>query len=170
MEAFGRITTAQLCCFLGEGEIERFRNFLLEFFQPPKGLPKGPDYSLTLEHDWFRLKAEQYVLHAAKVPWSWEISLTLFREQMPYDEWLCVQFAEQLAIGVGTQTYCEVPEEIKPQKPGHWHIRFTPGKTKGMAELVNLRNLDAEWVEITQEEPLDLRNFELYQTRLPLKP
>lgn len=113
-----------------------------------------------------KLRAERFVLCPELLPWEVEIILTFDREGGPLDPWLALQLASDFCEALSCQAWCDPPQ--MGVVPNHqWKIRLQNNEGKLHSELVELKDLDIDWVEVRTTYDLDLRNLELYQTRLP---
>lgn len=166
-----KIATAHIHCYLAHIKWELFHQFADEFMGSKVEHVQADLHSLFIKNTHCILKARKFQRKAEALPWDIHMSLSFFRKALPYDDWLGVQFAEEICLATAAQSFTDVPSDIgTPNSQFRWQISFYQAPNQEIIpELVKLQEVEDEHFIELESQPIDLRNFELFQTKLPYR-
>jgi len=166
-----RITTAQIHCYLSNIKWELFHQFADEFMGVKVEQVQADLNTLQIQNTYSVLRARRLTLKPEGLPWDIDLSLSFFRKSVPYDSWLGVQFARDICLATGAQSYCDIPAEVgMPSIEYYWQLSFFQAPNNELvSEIVQLQELDDQHFIEVESKLVDLRNYELFQTPIPYK-
>ena len=166
-----KIATAHIHCYLAHIKWELFHQFADEFMGSNVEHVQADLNSLFIKNKHCILKARKFQSKAEALPWDIHVSLSFFRKPKPYDDWLGVQFAQEICITTAAQSYTNVPSEVgSPGSLYRWQLTFYQAPNQEIiSELVKLQEVEDEHFIELESQQIDLRNFELFQTQLPYR-
>ena len=109
------------------------------------------------------LQIDRFALQPELLPWSYRVSLTLFRESSPLDSWLNVQLAHDLSQALNCSSYCDPPEELGILSGvNYWQLGLFPRQEGTEAHLIKYDEIDVEHIQQISSQEVSLRNFPLF--------
>jgi len=163
-----KIAASQLSCYLNEVPWETVEKFAQEFMGKIAKIEEHTDHSLILSHEQGRLQIDRFALQPELLPWSYLISLTLFRDESPYDSWLTVQLAREWAIATQKPAFCEPPLELGMfSSVYYWQLGLYPVQKRVSCQLLKYDEIDIEHMEEVATVQINLNEFPLFTTPLP---
>lgn len=166
-----RISTALVPCYLTNLKWEMFHQFADEFMGTKVEQVQADLNSLEIKNKYLTLCANRHSQKSEGIPWDITMSLSFERDPKPFDLWLGVQFAKQISRATGAHSFCDIPAEITIPNPSFfWQLSFFLAPNDEMiSEIVQFQQVENDQFQEVKAIPIDLRNFELFQTNLPYR-
>lgn len=167
---FAQIPGTQLSCYLGPAPWSQVEGLGHDLLGPQADLAQAPDPTLDLRSPRGHFRVERYALQPDRYPWTYLAQMTLTRQPSPLDAWQQVQFARRAALHTHTTAYCDIPDEVVHSTPTfYWQLQLQPQGRDIRAAIAQFEELDENLFCLRDLKPVDLRNFELYQTPLRMR-
>jgi hypothetical protein len=164
------IPGTQLSCYLGPAPWSEVEGLAHELLGPEADVASAPDPTLDLHSPQAHFRVERYALRPDRYPWTYLAQMTLTRDPSPLDAWQQVQFARWAALRTHATAYCDIPEEVAVSTSSfYWQLQLQPLGQEIKAAIAQFEELDEDLFCLRNLKPVDLRNFELYQTPLRMR-
>lgn len=166
-----RISTALVPCYLSNLKWDLFHQYADDFMGDKVEQVQADLHHLVIKNDHCTLRARRHTSKPDDRPWNIHMSLSFDRNPGPFDIWLGVQFAKDICLATGSQSYCDIPSEVAiPNTSSFWQLTFYQAPNDELlSEIIQLQKVDDEHLVEIGSKPVDLRNYELFQTRLPYR-
>lgn len=156
---------SQIFIYLSKVDWNKLPKVAASFMEPHALIKEHNATTLEIVASWANFRAERFVMQPELLPWEVELCLTMHKTESPLDPWLTLQFARDFAMDLGCAAWSD-PPHLGNLPNSRWKIVIDGSRKPAFTSLVELIDHDIDWVDVKNENEIELRNFELHQTRL----